>query len=502
LHLLVSDKPHIRNTQTFPSVLVKSFWSIFSNISHIANQKLTGFSKTHVDKLSSTTAMAGRSEATHRFLKLTQPISEADLPLPRVLEAGKVYAFPFTFVVPSLLLPKSCAHKTNHANIKEAQLQLPPSFGDPELSGFGSSLLDDLAPDMSRVTYAVKATIFRAREDGADNVLAESSKKLRIKPAFDEQPPLDIDGRSDEYCHRQEKTIRKGVFKGKLGRLVVEASQPKSFRLPALPPGAELPPVSTMAKVVLRFDPSDESSPPPRLGSLSSKLKVMTYFASTPRQSFPNRNASLMDMSQGYISDMLNLSSMCVASVEWQKHEAWESPVSRRDSAMSTASTMSTMTMNSNTLSAAAIPDPSASYRGKSFYTATILVPISLPRTKNLVPTFHTCVISRVYALHLSVSTHGSPIGPSLGLKLPIQISSEGSIGVVERRRESEQLEQAARDADAAFEPRNIAPPSSEYTGQSQLGNTNMPPGYNTFQRLRGGSMSRQQGAVGVSVCG
>jgi hypothetical protein len=449
--------------------------------------------------------MAGRSEATHRFLKLTQPISSEDLPLPRILEAGKVYTFPFTFVVPNHLLPKSCAHNTDHDNVKEAHLQLPPSFGDPELSGFGSSLLDDLAPDMSRVTYAVKVSIFRAREDGADradNVLVEVSKKLRIKPATDEQPPLEIAGRSDEYCQRQEKTIRKGVFKGKLGRLVIEASQPKSFRLPALPPGADLPPVSTMAKVVLRFDPSDEKSPPPRLGSLSSRLKVMTYFSSRPRHSFPVRSSSLIDMSQGYISDMVSLSSMCVASVEWRKHESWESPVSRRDSAMSTASTMSTMTINSNTLSAATIPDPSASYRGKFFYTATILVPITLPRTKNLVPTFHTCLISRVYALHLSLSAHGSPIGPSLSLKLPVQISSEGSVGVVERRRESEQLEQAARDAEAAFEPRNMAPPSSEYTSQSRLGNANLPPSYNTHQQLGGDIFAQEQGAQGVSVCG
>jgi hypothetical protein len=426
--------------------------------------------------------MAGRTEATHRFLKLTQPIRDSDLPQPRILEAGKTYSYPFTFVIPPHLLPRACGHRVTHQNVSDAHLQLPPSFGDAELSGFGSSLLDDLAPDMSKIVYSIKVVLSDVKDDGTENVLATASKKLRIKPAFEEQPPLDIDGTLNDYCHRQEKTIRKGMLKGKLGRLVIEAEQPKSFRFPALSPTAEMPPVSSMAKVVLRFDPLDERSPPPRLSSLSTKLKVMTFFASAPRRSFPNRVVTLMDMSQGYISEMLPLSSMCVASVEWRKHESWESPVSRRDSAMSTASASTTMTINSNTLSAAVIPDPSANYKGKSFYTATILVPMSLPTNKNLVPTFHTCLISRIYAVHLNLSAGGT-IGTALTLKLPIQISSEGNTSALERRRESEQIEQAARDADEAFRPRNVGPPSSEYMGQSQIGND--PPGYQAFGRER-----------------
>jgi hypothetical protein len=223
----------------------------------------------------------------------------------------------------------------------------------------------------------------------------------------------------------------------------------------------------------------------------------MTFFASTPRSSFPTRTATLVDMSQGYISEMLPLSSMCVASVEWRKHEAWESPVSRRDSAMSTASTSTTMTINSNTLSAAIIPDPSASYKNKSFYTSTILVPMSLPTSKNLVPTFHTCLISRIYAVHLTISASGS-IGTTLTLKLPVQITAEGSAGITERRRESEQIAQAARDADAAFRPRNVGPPSQQFVGQSQLGGWSDPPGYDAYEQ----SISRGQGIAEVPVCG
>lgn len=424
--------------------------------------------------------MSGRTRAVHRFLKLEQPIGETDLPRPRILEAGKEYKFPFTFVVPQQLLPLACVHKTTHVTIRDAHLQLPPSFGDPSLSGFGPNLLNDMAPDMTKISYGIKVKLLRDDGDNTSTIV-ESMKKLRVKPATEDQPPIDIDGTHEDYCHRQEKTIRKGVLKGRLGRLVIEASQPKSFRLPAIPAGEAIPAVSTMAKVMLRFDPASEMSPPPRLGSLSSKLKVCTYFATTPRQALPTRTQMSYDMTQGYISDMIQLSSLCVASVDWKKHEAWESPESRRGSTLSTFSTMSTMTIETNTLSPGVIPNASGSYKGNTFYTASILVPISLPTSKHLVPTFHTCLVTRQYALHLNLSTHGQPMGPSVALKLPIQISSEGSVGVVQRRRMSEEAVQAAMDAEATFQPRNVAPPSNEYQGNG----TAEPPGYNSFQGFR-----------------
>ncbi|TID26779.1 hypothetical protein E2P81_ATG01242 [Venturia nashicola] len=451
-----------------------------------------GLTNTFLDKMSSSTTMSGRTKAIHRFLKLEQPINEADLPQSRILEAGKEYKFPFTFVVPQQLLPLACVHKTTHPTIRDTHLQLPPSFGEPILSGFGPTLLDDMAPAMTKITYGIKVKLLKDEDDEMSTIV-ETMKKLRIKPAFDEQPPIDIDGTHEDYCHRQEKTIRRGVLKGKLGRLVIEASQPKSFRLPAVPAGEEIPAISTMAKVVLRFDPASESCPPPRLGSLSSKLKVCTYFATTPRHALPTRTQVNYDMTQGYVSDMVQLSSMCVASVDWQKHEAWESPESRRPS---TLSTMSTMTIGSNTLSPGVIPDASSTYKGDFFYTASILVPISLPTSKHLVPTFHTCLVTRQYALHLNLSTHGQPLGPSVNLKLPIQISSEGSVGAVQRRRMSEEAVQAALDAEDTFQPRNIAPPSDEYLGHSAVGGMAEPPGYSSFQGFQTSRASVQRAAV------
>jgi hypothetical protein len=422
-----------------------------------------------IDKLTATPTLNGRIEAVHRFLRLLQPISRSQLPENGIFEAGKIYKFPFTFVVPTHLLPRACAHKCDNDHVKEAHLLLPPSFGDSDLCGYDGRPLDDLSPDMARVLYCINVKMSRWRDDGTENVVAKASKKLRIKPAYEEQPPINIDS-DEEYCGRLEKTLRKGLVKGKLGHLVMEASQPKSFRLPATPPGDAIPPITTMVKLKLRFDPHDESSQPPRLNSLSSKLKVRTFFASTPQHAFPSKATTFPDMSQGYISHTILLSTRCVASVDWQRHEPGFMPSTsppRRDSAVSTCSS------DFN-----AVPAPSSHHHQHlPFYTAIVIVPLSLPTKKYFVPTFHNCIVSRIYALSLHLSTQGQPLGPSLTLRIPVQISAEGSLNSVERRRMCESAEEAVREADAVFEPRLVGPGLRLATMETQESN-DMPPGY------------------------
>jgi len=412
--------------------------------------------------------MSGRTEATHRFLRLVQPILESQVPANRIFEAGNTYTIPFTFVVPTHLLPRACSHKCDNHHIKEAHLLLPPSLGDLETSSGDAKQLDDLAPEMARVSYTISVKLTNWNNDGSENVIMESSRKLQIKPAYEEQAPLNID-HDTEYCGRQEKTLRKGLMKSKAGRLIMEATQPRPFQLPATAPGDAVPPITTVAKVRLRFDPHEASSQPPELGSLSSKLKVTTFYASSPRHSFPTRNTTYPDMSQGYISEALPLSSLCIASVEWQRHDPEDSTsqfpdLVRRDSALSNASISSTD---------ATMPAPSAQAKPHlPFYSATIIVPLSLPAHKAFVPTFHSCIVSRVYTLSVALGTHGAALGPALTLKLPLQISAEGSVQGVERRRRSQRESEAEAEANAVFEPRRVG------RAHAHPRTDDLPPGY------------------------
>lgn len=423
-----------------------------------------GITRTYVEKVASSAPASVRTQAYHNFLKLTQPIDEAAFPEDSTFKENRSYRLPFTFVVPEKLLPHSCTHQTHNPSIQTAHLNLPPSLGDPMLSSDGVSLLNDMAPDMSKIQYMIKVKILKNREtDGKIVVLSDVQKKLRIIPAVEEQPPMNVPDDDEDYTMRREKDAKKGLFKGKIGRITVEAAQPKCLQLPA--PGTESTSnVSTMATVNLRFDPSDENTLPPKLGSIWSKLKVYTFFGSSAMRSIPSKSSTLMyDTHRSLFSETVPLASRCIESQQWERHESESDELVRRDSVFSVSSGNG----------ATAIPEASAAYNGKSFYTAKILVPLNLPKNKAFIPTFHSCLVSRIYALDLTVSYHppGTSVSsPMISLKLPIQITSDGRENARATISEEEMEAIAAREAlQDFFEPRSMAPPSPEYTERAEI---------------------------------
>jgi hypothetical protein len=427
--------------------------------------------------------MTGRTEANHRFLVLRQPIAESDFPSPRTFEAGRTYQFPFTFTVPTQLLPKSCSHKVSSDHVRDCHLTLPPSLGDADLAGFGGTLLDDLAPEMSKIMYNIKVRIAQQRGTEGITILGEKTKKVRIKPALIEQPPLNIDG-SKEYRARQEKTVKKGLFKGKLGTLSARTVQPKALVIPGART-TDNKPITTMAKLVLRFDPSEETAAPPRLASLATKIKVSTCYASSPRQNFPSRLTIGFDASMGAYSENVALSTLCIASAPWEKQSTASNPEvnedpERRDSGISDCST----TSSSQAAFVAGILHASKDYKNGVFYTAQILVPVTLPINKNFIPTFHSCLVSRTYTLGMQFTVHG---GSSMSLKVPVQICAEGSDTGIENARARSVEETQLRQAGDMWAPRSVAPPPSfDEVDRVQRNNSvgtrdELPPDYAAF---------------------
>ncbi|KAF2091312.1 arrestin [Saccharata proteae CBS 121410] len=428
-----------------------------------------GTSITYVDKFSSSPQMSARADSTHSFLKLTQPIDHTCLPIPRIAEAGRTYRFPFTFVIPDQLLPRSCARASN-AQVRAAHAQLPPSMGDPDVSGHGGKLLDDLTPDMAKVVYAIRVTVTRAREpDGKVVVLTTKNQKVRVKPAFPEQPPVVVDDEDREYHLRQERTIRKGLLGGKTGKLTIMAQQPRCFHLPGAR-SVDNHPITTSANVLLRFDPVDETSQPPRLGALSSKLKATTYYATVSRVEFPTKLTTMMDMTQGIYAETLPLSSRCMAGAKWQTHSP--SPPPRRDSGISDCSNMQADEYADGLL-APGIPAPSSCYKGGPFYTTNLLIPLTLPTNRTFVPSFHACLISRVYKLGLSLTLPG--LNTTAKLKMPIQIASEGS------EAGDAQIQARADERMAADEATELFTPRSTVAGGSAERQDGGPPEYEEF---------------------
>ncbi|KAL8968576.1 MAG: hypothetical protein Q9197_004802 [Variospora fuerteventurae] len=431
-----------------------------------------GVVKTYVEKMASSSPTSGRSEAFQCFLRLVQPMEDVAFPDAGVLKADETYTFPFTFAVPEKLLPQNCDHGRDNDAVHQAHLQPPPTLGDPLTAAWGKSLMDDMSPTMAIVSYAIRARIINGKKsNGKLNITAEDSKKVRVVPHISEHPPLVVqDGKDDDYQLRKEKPIKKGTFKKRLGTIVMESTQPRSLRLP--PPRTEKPcPVTTSATINLRFDPAQPDAQPPRLGSLVTKLKVATFFASKPMEDIPSRSSDFhYSSTKGIYVETLTLSTLCMASAQWEKHNPPDSPP-RRDTAHSTPSNP-----NPN------IPTASSSYKHKlPYYTTHILVPVILPGKddsagsgkKVFVPTFHSCLLSRIYVLDISLSCHtpdASITDPSLHLKLPIQISAEGSADARPSISEDEAQAIARREAgDFAWHPRSVAPPSPGYTEQAQF---------------------------------
>ena len=243
--------------------------------------------------------------------------------------------------------------------------------------------------------------------------MAEGSKKLRIIPAIEEQPPRDIRDGGDErhgYRIRQDETARKGYIGRLMGRLVTQATQPPSLKLPYFrgPDANEIP--TTLATMNVRFDPKEEFSPPPPLATLKAKLRVGTGFAVVFMDEIPPSPAYFHNsLYRGIFVETVSLPSRSLSNIEWKKHTSSAAP-SPGD---------------------AEIPNPSKKYKGGSFYTAQVQVPVPLSKNNRVfVPSFESCLVSRMYTLdlYLSLKTPGWSItDPRLHLKLPLHVSSERS---------------------------------------------------------------------------
>lgn len=424
-----------------------------------------GASKTIIQRQSPVAHVSNSLNAFHPFLKLRQPISQSAYPEPREFKSQQQYIFPFTFVVPEHLLPHACNHYSSNPHLKAAHTQLPPSLGDAMVSSDGKSLMNDMAPMMSEISYKIRVSVQRRNPPANTRpfyTVCSVAKKVRIVPATIEQPPLEIECNStDGYRTSREKNIRKALLGGKTGRLLVSAAQPKPLQLPT-PDNASNIPVSSHLKLRLRFEPRNEDEQPPRLRTTSSKLKVLTYYAAQPWTAFPSKDIiqSFNTTNHGLYSHTVTLSSLCVASAQWTKHDGSTDADELRRSSLTSSSSTSSNSVTHPSVSC------SSSFISKTYYTASITVPISLPKNKTFVPTFHSCLVSRVYTLDLSLS-YQSPNtllpSPSVSLNFPIQITSAPGNGIAPSEEIPSYMSLPETQIEEEYyRPRSVAPPSED----------------------------------------
>ncbi|KAE8137652.1 hypothetical protein BDV38DRAFT_282899 [Aspergillus pseudotamarii] len=340
--------------------------------------------------------------AWNTFLRLQHQPDTSLQPNERVFRKGQPVTIPFTFTIPDRLPLQSCEHPVDHGYVHQRHTRLPPTLEDTKAASSSKSTIDNLNPRMCRIEYFVKVAIQR---HSVVEPLAARIRKVHLVPVYDEELPLVVCVDKRDYCWRKEVELRRGMLRDRMGRLQMVASQPGPI---LVTPGCRVSElVSSAATVHIRFDPVGDE-PPPLLKCLRTKLKASTFYASYPWTNIPSYSTmSCPHIDAGLFERTIPVSSLCIASVEWEKQELDSS-------------------RNINDPTPVLCPRKPMIRDSAVYYTACLTVPITLPRNKMFIPTFHSCFISRTYALEIELfyNTTYASMPTAISLKVPLHITS------------------------------------------------------------------------------
>ncbi|KAJ8119768.1 hypothetical protein ONZ43_g3354 [Nemania bipapillata] len=417
---------------------------------------LLGTSRTRIDAVSIPQA------TSHTFLKLTMPVPDSYYPETRCFEAGTTYTIPFHFVIPQHLTLNACSHHVPNDALREQHLHLPPSLGDWEK--------DDFTPHMSRVIYCVRARIYHEDTEGKGAKTTEVSQNIKVIPITAEAAPLSITKHDKMYVMSKTKRLRKSIISPKLGSLTVSANQPAAAMI--TPDGHCVAP--TTAQLDLVFEPTSNESQPPKIVGVTSKVTAVTYYSAGGINQYPNLKdwaRSFAHEGRGAYTSSIPLPTTPVENAMWtQQLTAQERRDSGYDSGLHSDSEQSpngqqTSSANHNS---ERCNDKGAPY----YYRAKVQIPVQLPTSKKqFIPTFHSCICSRVYVLSITVTLSalaGTSSTVTLALPLQIGVGPRGgsrfdSTGLPTFEAA---MEEAALEVDAYLQPRTLSVPDIEFCSQ------------------------------------
>lgn len=334
-------------------------------------------------------------QVVHHFLLLDMPIArKGALPGDRILQAGVSYAVPFHFVIPHSLPIGACRHSCEHPSVREHHLRLPPSVG-------GWHDRDDSSPETSRVHYCVTVSLLQRPIFSSEPVsILRGRREIRVLPTYAEDAPLDIsvhDKRS-EYKLSKSKPLRKSLLSRKLGIVAVEAVQPSAVMVAH--DGREASPSKLLLNI--RFTPTSaslsgshveipDSVSPPTINSITAKLITKTFFNTAHMSAFPDRG---LRQELNYSTPLYYAQAAPVHDVEFDSNPDW-----KMETTMGEGPTC----------------------------VASVNVEFKLPAggKKMLLPTFHSCLLSRTYTLRVCIST--GPGRTTTSLSVPVQVAVESS---------------------------------------------------------------------------
>ncbi|KAE8361447.1 hypothetical protein BDV27DRAFT_160688 [Aspergillus caelatus] len=331
----------------------------------------------------------GNTEATQTFLQLKQPVTLGIESVPKILQPGCSYRLPFTFVVPQYLPCQSCNHNVNCSDLKQAHLQLPPTLDDPKLENGKRPTLDYVSSGKCHISYRVRVVLSKDSMPGSRRPSrpVDCVKSVRVLPTSVHTPRSGLPMLGSDIYTRTEQNLSLGFAHPGLGELITEASHipPISLQSPFDNHG-----VHTAVRLNLRFNPVMDAAPP-QLKKASAKLQVATFYSPVPWEDYPSwTDRGLANgWDRAAFTDTFPIMAFSMGSVQWVKHQEIgdEHGIQGQD-----GQSLSDHTAPCND--------------SRSYYTASIVLPIVLPPRMTLIPTFHSCLISRTYSVNLRLSFH------------------------------------------------------------------------------------------------
>ncbi|KAJ6071126.1 hypothetical protein N7499_009140 [Penicillium canescens] len=296
------------------------------------------------------------------------------------LSSGKTYRIPFKFVVPDQLPIHACHHQCSNPQIHQEHLHLPASLSYQTHKPNGH----DMSPEMAEIIYSINFVLWqRGGKAGRSKKLQEAIYPVQIQPTREEHAPIFVPAKNTYYKLQSQKTVTKGLLRHTIGQLEVSSAQPPAIQLHSPQPHND---VSTTLKIDLRFQPTRTSQAPPSLLAAQFQLRAMTFFGLEPWRDSPDlSDISTWGPRQAFWSEHVALTADRDINVDWKSH----------------------------------------SEKGHAVFTASIQVPVSLPCHRRYPTTFHSCLVSRVYAVKVNLfyRAHEKARGTSsISLSVPVEI--------------------------------------------------------------------------------
>lgn len=322
------------------------------------------------------------------FNRLQKPFLNMQLPIhdylwhTNTLKPGKSYRMPFKFIVPDELPIHACHHQCANHQIQQEHLQLPASLS---YRATKSHDIHDMSPEMAEVVYSINFALWqRNGKAGRSKKILEATHPVQILPTRNEHPPILVPRRNEYYGLRADKSLSTGLLRHAHGKLAACSAQPPAIQLQSLQPTKT--DASTPLKIDLRFDPAHLGQLPPSLVAAEFQLRAMTFFGLETWQDYPDlSDISTWGSRQDFWSDYVPLTLNNEIKLDWKSQEEGD----------------------------------------RTIFTASTEACFSLPTHRRYPPTFHSCLVSRVYALKATLfyRLHGKARGrSSISISVPVEI--------------------------------------------------------------------------------